>query len=97
MMKLQSFFLLLAVLFSADAAKFRRLRGESSGINSNYLGLASDSRCGYGRGRSRCMTNDSMDKIEDAEIAIAAKAPEIAPDMSMSLSMSMSMSMSMSI
>jgi hypothetical protein len=43
------------------------------------------------------MTNDSMDKIEDAEIAIAAKAPEIAPDMSMSLSMSMSMSMSMSI
>ena len=37
MMKLLSFFLLLAVLFSADAAKFSRLRGEDS-VNNNYLG-----------------------------------------------------------
>jgi hypothetical protein len=81
MMKLLSLFLLLAVLFSADAAKFRRLRGESSGVNNKYLDLASE-------------VNETT-RQRTRQVKKAEKAPATAMSMSMSMSMPMSMSMSM--
>jgi hypothetical protein len=91
MMKLLSFFLLLAVLFSADAANFRRLRGEDS-VNNNYLGLASEADETVYQ-RTRQLKQDmNMDMDKDKEMVKPEnEAPE--PDMSMSLSMSMSMHM----
>jgi hypothetical protein len=90
MMTLLSFFLLLAVLFSADAAKFRRLRGENS-VNNKYLDLASEVDETVLQRTRQLMKG----KINEGEGP--APGPDREPDMSMSLSMSMSMSMSMSI
>jgi hypothetical protein len=81
MMKLLSFFLLIAVLFSADAAKLRRLRGEDS-VNSNYMGLASEVDETI-RQRTRQLTKENIPDTDDP-------AP-MNGDMSMSMSMSMSM------
>jgi hypothetical protein len=87
MMKLLSFFLLLAILFSADAAKFRRLRGESS-VNNNYLGLASEVDETVRQRTRQVKINMTMNK-QDGDKGGAGSEP----DAGMSLSMSMSMSM----
>jgi hypothetical protein len=97
MMKLLSFFLLLAVLFSADAAKFRRLRGDNS-VNNKYLGLASEVDETV-RQRTRDLMSKQgkkmrMPKMPDAPAPVAeepALVAEEAPGMSMSMSLSMSM------
>jgi hypothetical protein len=80
MMKLLSLFLLLAILYSADAAKFRRLRGENS-VNNKYLDLASEvdetvrqrNRQLMGGGKKKDGKNESSSSKDPAPV------PDVSP------------------